>query len=447
MNKLWIKVGAALSLLCAGTGLMLTSRTGADSGANKSKGPVTFAKHIAPILNQNCASCHRPGEVAPFSLLTYEDAKKRAKQLAVVTHSKYMPPWKAEAGFGQFVDERRLTTEQIALIKEWADSGAPLGSPADLPQTPKFPAGWTLGEPDVVIQPSDSYTLAAEGKDVYQCFVVPTNYSEDRYISAIEVRPENRSVVHHVIAFLDSSGKARELDARSSEPGYASFGGVGFLPSGSLGGWAPGNLPRHLPDGVGMLLPKGSDIVLQVHYHKSGKAEKDRTKVGLYFSKKPVDKQLRIVPVIGFMLNIPPGDPNYTVRASLPMVVDSTVLQVMPHMHLLGREMTVKAVLPDGSEKPMVKVPDWDFNWQTTYTFKEPMKLPRGSRVDLVARYDNSEKNPRNPNSPPKRVGWGEETGDEMCIAFLFGTIDAEHLTKGQSAGGFRGLGGSRARP
>ena len=439
---------AALSVVLAvfltGMTIVSTTRTSADSPREKSSVTVTFAKHIAPILYENCASCHRPGEVAPFSLLSYEDAKKRAKQLAIVTHSRHMPPWKAQAGYGQFLDERRLSAEQIAAIRDWADSGAPLGNAAELPKPPRFPAGWTLGEPDAVIQPSQSFSLAAEGKDVYQCFVVPTNYAEDHYLSAIEVRPENRAIVHHVIAFLDSSGKARELDSKTPEPGYASFGGTGFLPSGSLGGWAPGNLPRHLPDGVGIRLPKGADIVLQVHYHKSGKVETDRTRLGLYFSKRPVEKQLRIVPVLGLWLNIPPADPNYAVKASLPMMVDATILQVMPHMHLLGKDMTVKAVLPDGTEKPMVKVPDWDFNWQTTYTFREPLKLPRGSRVELLAHYDNSSKNPRNPSNPPRRVGWGEETTDEMCIAFLFGTVDAENLTQGKESGGFRGLGSRR---
>src|SRR2546423_158233 len=187
-----LKIGAAIALLAAAAAGILSAKTSADS-TRKVKVPVTFAKQVAPILFEKCASCHRLGEVAPFSLLTYEDAKKRAKQIALVTHSKFMPPWKAEAGYGEFLDERRLTNEQIATIKDWADSGAPLGDPADLPKPPKFPAGWTLGEPDAVLQPADQYTVAAEGKDVYQCFVAPTNYSEDRYVSAIEVRPENRA--------------------------------------------------------------------------------------------------------------------------------------------------------------------------------------------------------------------------------------------------------------
>jgi hypothetical protein len=398
-------------------------------------GTLTFSKDVAPILMNNCASCHRLGEVAPFPLLSYEDAKKRARQIALVTERRLMPPWKADS-HGEFQDERRLTEEQIGVLRRWAEAGAPEGKAADLPPAPKFTEGWQLGEPDVVIEPDAPYALAAEGEDVYRCFVVPTKYAEDRYIAALEVRPDNRRVVHHLIAFLDTSGAARQLDAKDAGPGYTAFGGVGFAPSGALGGWAPGNLPRRLPEGVGILLPKGADIVLQVHYHKSGKPETDRTRMGLYFAKGPVEKRVRVLPVVGLPLRIPPGAADHVVQGRMPILANITVLSVMPHMHLIGREMTVTATLPDGAEKRLVHVPDWDFNWQTTYAFKEPLKLPAGSRIGLSARYDNSEKNPRNPNQPPRLVTWGEQTNDEMCIAFVSYTADAERLTQGVTAPG-----------
>lgn len=398
----------------------------------------TFDKDIAPLVFTKCAVCHRPGEVAPFSLLSYHDVAKRGKQIARVTGERIMPPWKAEEGFGEFSNDRHLETNQIVLIRKWVDAGAPEGSAADFPPVPKFTEGWTLGEPDVVLEPDEDYTLAAEGPDIYRCFVVPTKLTEDHYISAIEVRPGNRKVVHHVIVHFDTTGKARELDAADPGPGYTAFGGIGFRSGGSLGGWAPGNYPNRLPDGIGKLLPKNADLVLQVHYHRSGKVEKDRTKVALYFARGAVDKKLRTLPLMKIPLHIPAGDSNYVVHASIPVRFNVTVYRVMPHMHLLGQEMKVTATLPDGTLVPLVHVQNWDFNWQTSYDFKTPIHLPRGSRVDMEARFDNSSRNPINPNNPPRLVTWGEQTTDEMCIAFLSFTLDREHLTEGNTA---RGLG------
>jgi mono/diheme cytochrome c family protein len=390
----------------------------------------TFDKDIAPMIYKNCAVCHRPGEVAPFSLLNYGDAGKRAKQIARVTGDRIMPPWKAEAGFGEFANDRHLTPEQIALIQDWAEAGAPEGNSADLPTAPKFAEGWTLGEPDVVLEPDEDYQLAAEGPDIYRCFVVPTKFTENHYIRAIEVRPGNRKVVHHVIVHYDTTGAARELDARDPGPGYTAFGGVGFRSSGMIGGWAPGNYPTFLPDGVGRMVPSGADLVMQVHYHRSGKLETDRTKVGLYFVKGTVDKRIRAKMVLGLPLRIPAGDSDYVVHASLPVMQDVTAYRVTPHMHLLGKEMKVTATLPDGTLMPLVHVTDWDFNWQTSYQFKTPLHLPAGSRLDLEAHYDNSAGNPVNPNNPPKLVHWGEQTTDEMCLAFVSFTLDKEHLTQ-----------------
>jgi mono/diheme cytochrome c family protein len=390
----------------------------------------TFDKDIAPMVYKNCATCHRPGEVAPFSLLTYGDAGKRAKQIARVTGDRIMPPWKAEEGFGEFANDRHLTAEQIALVQDWAEAGAPEGNSADLPPAPQFAEGWTLGEPDVVLEPDEDYQLAAEGPDIYRCFVVPTKFTENHYIRAMEVRPGNRKVVHHVIVHYDTTGAARELDARDPGPGYTSFGGVGFRSGGMIGGWAPGNFPTFLPEGIGRMVPSGADLVMQVHYHRSGKPETDRTKVGLYFVKGTVDKRIRAKMVFKAPLRIPPGDSDYVVHASLPLEEDVTAYRVTPHMHLLGKEMKVTATLPDGTVLPLVHVTDWDFNWQTSYQFKTPLRLPAGSRVDLEAHYDNSAGNPVNPNTPPRLVHWGEQTTDEMCLAFVTFTLDKEHLAR-----------------
>ena len=392
---------------------------------------LTFTKDVAPILFANCASCHRTGEVAPFTLTSYADAAKRAKTIASVVEKRVMPPWKAAPG-PAYQDECRLTDDQIGLIQQWTAEGVKEGKASDLPALPKFPVGWRNGEPDLVLEMAEPYAVPAEGRDIYQNFVIPTGFTEDKWLSAVEIHPGNRRVVHHVLVHLDVSGKARELDAKDPGPGYRTRGGVGFPSAGQIGGWAPGNVARRSPDGIGVNVPKNSDVVLQIHYNLNGKAETDRTKIGLYFAKAPVDKRARLFPLAS-RINIPAGDASYTTTASMPVPSDVTLRSVMPHMHLLGRDMRVFATLPDGSELPLVHVPDWDLNWQMSYAFKEPVKLPRGSKVTLEARYDNSDKNPRNPNSPPKPVRWGEQTTDEMCLAYLNFTVDSESLTQGKT--------------
>lgn len=392
---------------------------------------VTFTKDVAPILFANCVSCHRPGEVAPFSLLTHAEAAKRSKMLARVTADRQMPPWKAADVGMAYAGEHRLTEAQIAVFEKWHKAGAPEGDPKTLPSLPKFTEGWQAGTPDLILEMPEDYEVGAEGRDIYRCFVLPSGLTENRYLSGIEVRAGNRRIVHHVLVHLDTSGKARELDEADPGPGYHSGGGVGFRSGGQLAGWAPGNQPRELPAGIGMLVPKGSDLVLQVHYNRNGKPEKDRTRIGLHFADKAVDKKLRLFPLIG-PVRIAAGDSNYLSKATIPVPDDVTLLSIMPHMHLLGRDIRVEAQFPDGSRKTLVHVPDWDFNWQMTYTFREAVKIPRGSSIHLEARYDNSAANPRNPHNPPKPVRWGEQTSDEMSLAFLDYTLDRESLTQGK---------------
>ena len=393
---------------------------------------VTYAKDIAPILYQNCTTCHRTGEVAPFTLSSYTDVQKRAKQIALVTDSRQMPPWKADS-HGEFQDERRLTDTQIALLKKWSDAGAPAGDLAQTPPAPHFAEGWALGRPDLIVQPTRDYTVEAEGRDVYRCYVIPTHFAEDRYVSTIDVHPGNRAVVHHTLAYVDTSGMARQKEANTNDgsPGYPEFGGLGFLPAGLLGGWAPGSLPHPLPSNTGILLPKGADIVLEVHYHKDGKPETDHTQVALYFNTGTIARPMHLFPLANTGLHLPPGDKNCEIRATLPVIFDATLLTIFPHMHVLGRQMTAIATLPDGTKKTLIDVPDWDFNWQGFYAYKQPVHLPAGSRIDLVAHYDNSADNPRNPSSPPKEVRWGEQTTDEMCLCYLGFTVDAERAAPG----------------
>lgn len=385
----------------------------------------TFTKDVAPLLWKHCASCHRPGEVGPFSLLSYEDAAKRAEFLVQITADRRMPPWKAEPDFGRFHDEQRLTADEIALLRRWAEAGAPEGNPSDLPPAPKFTDGWQLGEPDMVLEMAEDFAVPADGRDIYQCFVIPIPIDSNRTVSAIEFRPGNRRIVHHAILYLDSNGAARERDEREPGYGYRSFGGPGVLPTGGLGGWAPGAQPRFLPDGVGKFLRKGSDLVLQVHYHPSGKPETDRSKVGVYFTKKPAQTIVGGIAVSN-RPQIPAGDKNYRLTArSEPLPVDVNLLAVAPHMHLLGRSMKAQAVLPDGKAVPLVWIKDWDFNWQMAYGFLQPVRIPKGAHIEVESIYDNSADNPFNPNSPPKDVRWGEQTTDEMCLLSVVLTTDS----------------------
>ena len=380
----------------------------------------TFSKDVAPILWNHCAGCHRPGEVGPFPLLNYKDASKRAGFLKEVTASKQMPPWKAEPDYGSFHDARTLDDAQVKAIADWADAGAPEGHPSDLPPMPKFPEGWQLGTPDLVLSMAEAFPVPADGKDVFRCFVVPVELSSDRTVSAVEFRPGNRRVVHHAILYLDSTGAARKKDQSDPGPGYASFGGPGFLPTGGLGGWAPGAFPRKLPDGTGKMLRAGSDLVMAIHYHPDGKAETDTSTVGVYFTKSPVKKIVGGIALRSRDIDIPAGESHYRAfAASDPLPAAVEAIGITPHMHNLGREMKVFAETPDGSTIPLIWIKDWAFNWQGQYQYKAPVRLPAGAVLKVEASYDNSESNPRNPSTPPKRVRWGEQTTDEMCLCFI----------------------------
>jgi peroxiredoxin len=398
--------------------------------------PVTFSRDVMPILQNRCQECHRPGEVGPFSLMTYKQAVKWGEDLKEYTQNRKMPPWKPVDDHGTFRDTRRLSEQEIATIARWVDAGMPEGDPKDLPPAKKFPEGWQLGEPDLTLTLPEEMTIGANGRDLFRVFVLPTNLSEDKFISAIEVRPGNKRVVHHTLNFLDTLGRGKKLeeeerqrvkkpDEQDHGPGYTVAMGVGFFPpSGQLGGWAPGNVLRRLPDGVGYVLPKGSDLVLQIHYHRTGKVEMDQTRIGLYFAQKPVTERLQPMVVPGLFLQIPPGDPHFKVQGSITMNQDATLHHITPHMHLLGREIKCTMITPDGKQRELIAIKDWDYNWQETYFFKEPIKVTKGTRFDIEAIYDNSENNPLNPNSPPKPVRFGEQTTNEMCFVFFGATSD-----------------------
>ncbi len=391
----------------------------------------TYTKDVASILQKNCQECHRPGQVGPFSLMTYEQARKRAADIVTVIEDRGMPPWKASPHVGvKFKDVRTLSDKDIATVVAWSEAGAPEGDPADLPEPPKFVDEWQLGTPDLIVDIGNDFAIPASGEDIYRCFVIPTKLDKDQYVTAIEYRPGNRRVVHHLLTYVDVSGEARKRDQADPGPGFTCFSGPGEPIHGDLGGWAPGIQPAGLPDGIGRSLPRGADIIVQVHYHPNGKAETDRTRIGLHFARKPIRQTLHWSAAANLEMELPAGNSNVEIKAAWPIPVDLVAHAVTPHMHLLGRDIAMSVKFPDGREQELIKIDDWDFNWQYSYFFDKPLDLPKGSVLNVVSHFDNSDSNPRNPNKPPKKVRWGEATTDEMCIGFLAVTKKGQDLTR-----------------
>jgi thiol-disulfide isomerase/thioredoxin len=385
----------------------------------------TFNRHVATILFTRCARCHRDGEVAPFPLLKYAEVKRRARQIARVTADKTMPPWKVERNFGHFLDENHLTKAELATLKAWADAGMPEGDAADLPAAPTFRDGWALGKPDLIVKMPEKFTVPAGGKDVIRNFAIPIDVPESKMVRACEFRPGNRKVVHHALCLLDLSGTATKWDDADDGPGYASEkGGIGIIPSGSLGGWAPGVVPRPVAAGTGRFLAKGSVAVVQIHYHPSGKEETDQSEVGIYFEKDTAVKPLAGFGVENWTIDMPAGEKAYKLKAEYTLPVNVSLVGVAPHMHLLGKSMKAWAELPDGKTVNLVSVTDWDFNWQDEYLYRNPVALPKGTKVKMESVHDNSSSNPANPNSPPKDIKWGEGTTDEMSLVIFECTCD-----------------------
>jgi AhpC/TSA family len=379
--------------------------------------PVTFSKHVAPILFNNCARCHRPGAVAPFSLLSYKDAAKRADFIRDVVASGQMPPWKPHPGAGVFRDAPRLSPVEREILAVWAATGRAEGNPADLPPRPTFNDGWQLGTPDLVLTMAEPFKVEPGG-DIYWAFPLPVTAPKDLYINAIEFRPGNRRVVHHSRIYLDETGDARRRDKAEPGPGFPGWivaPGSMELPYPSLGGWTPGMTPRFAPEGVGRHLPNGSDVVLRLHYHPSGKPEEDQSSIGLYSLKKPVTRSMAGYTFCSDKINIPPGDKRHRIIISSRVKADVHLYTVVPHAHYLAREFRLAATLPDGTVKPLLWITDWDLDWQDQYRYLKPVRLPKGAILTLAVYFDNSDGNPRNPHKPPRRAKFGAGTDDEMC--------------------------------
>jgi hypothetical protein len=415
----------------------------------RTQSPVTFSQHVAPILFNNCTTCHRPGEAAPFQLMSYRDARPLAKAIAAATSARVMPPWKAGPSDVAFANERRLTDAEIEIIQRWVADGAPEGDAKLLPPLPRFTEGWQLGTPDLAVSMSEAFEVPATGPDIYRSFVVPLNLDRDVWVRAVDFRPSARAVVHHSLFFLDSTGVARERDEGDPGPGFrGSMGGgvrlggagrggglAGLLGggggaddppadpisrvAGGLGGWALGGRALELPEGLAFRVPKGSDLILSTHFHPSGKPQMEKSTIGLYFAPGPPTQSfttIQLPPLFGVFegIDIAAGQERYTIQDSFVIPVDVKAFSVGAHAHYLGKEMKLTATLPDGSAKTLLWIKDWDFSWQERYRFKDFVTLPKGTRIDALVSYDNSAANKRNPSRPPVRVTWGEESNDEM---------------------------------
>src|SRR5581483_10726828 len=384
---------------------------------------VTFNRDIAPIIFHSCSSCHRPGEAAPFSLLTYSDVKKHARQIAEVTRSRSMPPWLPEPQQLKFSDESRLTDAEIQRIADWVEQGAVEGDPKDLPSRPKFVEGWRLGKPDLILTATQPLTLPPSGTDTYWNFIFPVPIDQTRWVKAVEIRPGDKQYVHHANILVD---RAEESRSRERQPG-AGFGGMEiriesqvFDPDSHLLFWKPGTVPSPEPDGMALRLDKGTDLILNTHLQPSGKPEIIQPSIGLYFTDKPAIKFPMLIQLENdARLDIPAGDKNFLVTDDFTLPVDVDLLGIYPHAHYLGKDLQAIATLPDGAKKTLIHIPQWNLNWQAVYRYAGPVILPKGTTVSLRYTYDNSDENPMNPNHPPIRVKGGNRSTDEMCHLWL----------------------------
>ncbi len=385
--------------------------------------PVTFNQQIAPILFKSCSPCHRPGEAAPFSLLSYQDAKQHAAQIAAATKRKFMPPWLPEPGHQEFANERKLNDAEIALIQEWVQQGALQGPSGAAPQPPKFSDEWQLGPPDLVLRVTQPYQLGPDGAEIFWNFILPVPITTTRWVRAIEVRPGNARVFHHANVIIDRSRSSRRQERA---PG-AGFPGMDlnveeetFDPDGNFLSWKPGSEPVIEPEGMAWRADPGMDLVLNVHLRPNGRPETVSPMIGLYFTGQPRKKFPMLIQLEhDRAIQIPAGEKDFLISDDVTLPLDVDVLAIYPHAHYLGKLMEGYATLPDGARKWLIRIPEWDLNWQGVYRLKEPLRLPKGTVVSMRYHYDNSAENPRNPNSPPRLVSGGNQAVDEMGHLWL----------------------------
>ena len=406
----------------------------------------TFARDVAPILYKNCTSCHRPGEIAPMSLLTYEDARPYAQSIRDEVGEGHMPPWHADAPAGTFENERRLSEADRNTLFDWIDGGAPKGDPKDLPPQPHYADGWMIGKPDAVFEMQEDYKIPAKGTIAYEYFYIPTNFTEPKFVQAIEVRPGNRAVVHHALVQYQARPDLTRTPVLKMNPEFQRLPEPTFgdrtpkrqqgVPTRLIATYAPGTMPQVYRPGTALRLEPGGIIELQMHYTSNGKEATDRTKVGVIFSKDPSPREVRPTAFFNGSLNLPANSSNTAVPGEVEFLQDTIVYGLFPHTHLRGKAWDYKLVLPDGTTKSILSVPHYDFNWQTYYMFKEPLQVPKGAKILSTAWYDNSRSNKANPD-PTVDVKWGDQTWEEMqYTGMLFSPVVQPRAAGGEAKPG-----------
>lgn len=395
---------------------------------------VTFTRDVTPVLQKNCQGCHRPGEAAPFSLLTYEQARPWAKAMKEAVLLKKMPPWFADPHYGKFLNDRSLSQKEIDTLVAWSDAGAPQGDPKDMPPPASFVEGWRIPKPDVVFEMPNTFEVPAAGTIEYQYIVVPSGFTEDRWVRFSEARPGNRQLVHHIIAFVREPGSKWLKDAQPGVPfvpktnkdGEKDEGG---RPGDFLAGYAPGTMPVELAPGQAKLVKAGSDVVFQMHYTANGHAGSDRSKVGVVFATEPPRERVFTLAAAKGDFKIPPGDANFKVDSEFEMGTQVTLTGLLPHMHLRGKDFEYRVVYPTGETETILSVPHYSFSWQLSYYPVKPIVLTKGTKIECTAHFDNSPNNPSNPDAT-KEVSWGDQSWDEMMIGFFDVAFDARMPVK-----------------
>jgi Flp pilus assembly protein TadD/mono/diheme cytochrome c family protein len=377
--------------------------------------PATYSKDVAPLVADRCGVCHHPGGSAPFSLLTYADAKQRATQIASVTRSRIMPPWKADPSNGPFLGQHPLSDGEIALLARWVEQGAPEGDPRELPPPRAYAEGWQLGTPDLVVTLPQAYTLPADGADIFRIFTLPIPIAQARFVRGLEFRPGNPRVVHHANIRVDPTSGSRRLDDQDPAPGYDGLiARSAIYPDGHFLGWTPGQVAPLLPRDLAWRLERHTDLVVELHMQPSGKPEQVAPSVGLYFGEDAPTRTPSMLRLGRQNIDIPAGDAHYIVTDSYVLPVDVEVQALQPHAHYRLRDVRGEATLPDGTTRPLITIKDWDFRWQHVFRFVTPVRLPKGTKLSMRYAYDNSAANPRNPQQPPARARWGQRSSDEM---------------------------------
>jgi hypothetical protein len=396
---------------------------------------VTYTKDVAPILQKHCQSCHRPGEAGPFSMLSYEDLRPWTGAIRLAVQHKIMPPWYADPQFGHFSNNRALSDQEIKTIVSWVIAGSPKGDLKDMPPPVQFTEGWGIPQPDVVLQLPKPFPVPESGMVEYQYVIVPTGFTKDTWVQAAEVRPTERAVVHHIIAYVREPGSNYFKDQKPGQFFEAPPAKVdekvdtSALPSDFLVGYAPGQPAEILQPGQGKLIKAGSDIVFEVHYTPNGKPVMDRTKLGLVLAKQVPRNRVQTLSASNGTFKIPPGDPNYEVDASFEVAKEVTLASIHPHMHTRGKDFEYRLVFPSGETRTILKVPAYNWHWQLWYNLEEPIVLPRGTKIECTAHFDNSPNNPENPD-PTKTVIWGQQSWDEMMVGFFNLVYDARMSPK-----------------